>query len=187
LSLVTGHQILATSTLSGTQGIVILAALALALAALVACATLALSLRRVRRDQRLVLGEEGEGDLVGHAAEMQRAFEALQRHVVEVVERLEGRLANAESALELAISHRALVRYDAYNELSGRQSMSIAMLDGTCSGIVLSCIHHRDQARLYAKQVHDGRSELELSPEEAEAIRIALSTQRGGDGSPVSA
>jgi hypothetical protein len=52
--------------------------------------------------------------------------------------------------------------------------MSIALLDATRSGIVLSSIHHRDQARLYAKQVHDGRSELELSPEEAEAVRLAL-------------
>jgi hypothetical protein len=71
------------------------------------------------------------------------------------------------------------VRYDAYNELSGRQSMSIALLDDKRSGIVLSCIHHRDQARLYGKQVREGRSELELSPEEAEAVRLAIT---GGDG-----
>ena len=58
---------------------------------------------------------------------------------------------------EGAIAHRALVRYDAYNELSGQQSMSIALLDDERSGIVLSCIHHRDQARVYAKQVHGGQ------------------------------
>ncbi len=71
------------------------------------------------------------------------------------------------------------MRYDAYNELSGHQSMSIALLDDERSGIVLSCIHHRDQARVYGKQVHDGRGELELSPEEAEAVRLALA---GGEG-----
>ena len=49
-----------------------------------------------------------------------------------------------------------------------------ALLDATRSGIVLSSIHHRDQARLYAKQVRDGQAELELSPEEAEAVRLAL-------------
>jgi hypothetical protein len=70
------------------------------------------------------------------------------------------------------------VRYDAYNELSGRQSMSIALLDDDQSGIVLSCIHHRDQARVYGKQVRGGRGELELSPEEAEAVRLAV------EGSP---
>ena len=39
---------------------------------------------------------------------------------------------------------------------------------------MLSSIHHRDQARLYAKQVSNGRPEIALSPEEEEAIRLAL-------------
>jgi hypothetical protein len=66
------------------------------------------------------------------------------------------------------------VRFDAYNEMSGRQSSSIALLDTTGSGIVVTSIHHRDQARVYAKQVRDGRSEIELAPEEQEAVKIAL-------------
>jgi len=45
---------------------------------------------------------------------------------------------------------------------------------------VLSSIHHRDQARLYAKQVREGQGELELSPEEDEAIRLALEEGRAG-------
>jgi hypothetical protein len=53
--------------------------------------------------------------------------------------------------------------------------MSIALLDDERSGIVLSCIHHRDQARVYAKQVFAGHGEQELSPEEAEAVRVAVS------------
>jgi hypothetical protein len=73
------------------------------------------------------------------------------------------------------------VRYDAYNELSGQQSMSIALLDDEQSGIVLSCIHHRDQARVYGKQVRGGRGELELSPEEAEAVRLALASTQLDD------
>jgi Protein of unknown function (DUF4446) len=59
--------------------------------------------------------------------------------------------------------------------MSGRQSTTIALLDASRSGVVLSSIHHREQARLYAKQVVDGRPELELSPEENEAVRLALS------------
>jgi Protein of unknown function (DUF4446) len=75
-----------------------------------------------------------------------------------------------------------LVRYDAYNELSGQQSVSIALLDDRHSGVVLTCIHHRDQARVYAKQILEGLGELELSPEEAEAVRVALAK---GPGSAV--
>jgi Protein of unknown function (DUF4446) len=171
-----------TGTLTDTQGIVALAAAAVAVVALLACAALGLGMRRLRRAQRLILGEQGQRDLVTHAAAMQDAFEALHEYVEDVATRLDGRLAGAELALRGAIAHRALVRYDAYNELSGRQSMSIALLDEEQSGIVLSCIHHRDQARVYAKQVHGGRGELELSPEEAEAVRMALSPSVDGDG-----
>ena len=77
--------------------------------------------------------------------------------------------------LDGALAHHGLVRYDAYNEMSGRQSTTIALLDASRSGIVLSSIHHRDQARMYVKQVRDGQGELELSPEEEEAIRAATS------------
>ena len=59
--------------------------------------------------------------------------------------------------------------------MSGRQSLSIALLDARRSGVVLSSIHHRESARVYAKQIREGVGELELSPEEADAVRLALS------------
>lgn len=167
------------ASITDTEGIVAIAAAAIALGALLGCLMLSVSVRRLRRAQRVVLGEREEQDLVAHAAAMQDAFESLREYVEEMALRLDGRLAGAESALRGAIAHRSLVRYDAYNELSGQQSMSIALLDDEQSGIVLSCIHHRDQARVYGKQVLSGQGELELSPEEAEAVRLAIA---GGGG-----
>ena len=58
--------------------------------------------------------------------------------------------------------------------MSGRQSSSMALLDDNGTGVVLSSILHREQARMYVKGVRDGRSEIELSPEEDEAVRTAL-------------
>jgi hypothetical protein len=162
------------ASITDTQGIIAIAAGAAAIIALLACAALSVSVRRLRRAQRLVLGEREERDVVSHAAAMQEAFDALHMYVEETATRLDARLGGVEATLRGRIAHRALVRYDAYNELSGHQSMSIALLDDERSGIVLSCIHHRDQARVYGKQVRDGRGELELSPEEAEAVRLAL-------------
>jgi hypothetical protein len=162
------------ASITDTQGIIAIAAAALAGVALLGCVTLSISVRRLRKAQRLVLGEHGEHDVVEHAATLQEAFAALGSYVEDTATRLDARLAGVEAALRGRIAHRALVRYDAYNELSGHQSMSIALLDDERSGIVLSCIHHRDQARVYGKQVHAGLGELELSPEEAEAVRLAL-------------
>jgi hypothetical protein len=163
--------------LSSTTGIVALAAAALALIALIALiavAVLVRALRRLRADQRAILGDSSPQDLVAHAAEIDRGFSSLNDYVGDVVSTLEARLTAAEGRLDGAVAFHGLVRYDAYNEMSGRQSTSIALLDSSGSGIVISSIHHRDQARLYAKQVVDGRAELELSPEEEEAMRAAL-------------
>jgi hypothetical protein len=162
------------AALTNTQGILALAALAVAILALIACAALLRSVRRLRAAQKVVLGDGPERDVIAHSATLQQAFEALQEYVGDVVLRLDERLDGVETALTGAVSHQALIRYDAYNELSGQQSVSIALLDGRRSGVVLTCIHHRDQARVYAKQIRDGQGEFELSPEEAEAVRVAL-------------
>jgi hypothetical protein len=175
------------ASLTDTQGIVALAALAVAVLALVACAALMRTVRRVRAAQKLVLGDGSERDVIAHSASLQEAFEALREYVGDVALRLEDRLDGVEVTLTGAISHQALVRYDAYNELSGQQSVSIALLDGQRSGVVLTCIHHRDQARVYAKQVREGLGELELSPEEAEAVRVALGNDPPASPSPTAA
>jgi hypothetical protein len=166
--------------LTRTTGIVAIAAGAVAVVALGLSAGLAIRLRRVRADQRTVLGDRRR-DLVAHAAALQSQFEALNDYVQDVAARLDGRVATAEHRIDGAIAYRSLVRYDAYGEMSGRQSTSIALLDATRSGLVLSSIHHRDQARWYAKEVREGRGELELSPEEDEAVRLAV---EGGGSYP---
>jgi hypothetical protein len=160
--------------LTDPVGLVALAAGALALVALILAVVLAFKLRRLRAGQQVVLGAGGRDDLIAHASGLQSAFEALHARVEEIAEQLDVRMAGAERRLDGAIAYRALVRYDAYGELSGHQSTSLALLDAERNGIVLSCIAHRDNARLYCRQVLDGRGEHELSPEEDEAIRLAL-------------
>ena len=160
--------------LSSTVGVVALVAAALALVAIALCVVLIRRLGRLRADQRAVLGDQEAQDLVAHAAALDASFRTLHDYVQGVAEQLDGRLSVAEQRLDGAISHCGLIRYDAYNEMSGRQSTTIALLDSRRSGVVLSSIHHRDQARLYAKQISEGSAELRLSPEEEEALRLAL-------------
>jgi hypothetical protein len=165
--------------LTDPAGIAALSAGGLALIALVVTCVLALRLRRLRAAQQVVLGGSGREDLVSHASGLQEAFLQLNDRVEEIAERLDERVARVEERLDGAITYRALVRYDAYGELSGHQSASLALLDAERNGVVLSSIAHRDTARLYCKQVVDGRGEHLLSPEEDEAIRRALAGERG--------
>jgi hypothetical protein len=162
------------ATQVSTSELIAIIAGAVAVIGLAGVIVLASALSRLRHAQRTVLGEHGERDLVAYGVELQQAFSVLRDYVEDVGQRLDTRLAAAERRLDGAVTHRALVRYDAYNEMSGHQSLSIALLDANRSGIVLSSIHHRDSARLYAKQVTAGEPELTLSPEEEEALRVAL-------------
>jgi len=160
--------------LSTTEGIVALVAAGLAALALLVAGVLAFKLRRVRAAQRTVLGEHGQRDLVEHAQRLERAFLELRDWVEDTATGIDSRMAVAEDRLDGCVAHRAVIRYDAYNEMSGQQSSSIALLDRRRSGVVLSSILHRDSARVYVKQVVEGESEHKLSPEERAAIDTAL-------------
>ena len=159
--------------LNSTQGIVALAAAGLGLVAFVWVVVLSVKLRRVRAAQRTILGGE-ETDLAAHAASLQEAFVQLRDWVEEVASGLEGRVSGAEHRMDGCISHTSVIRYDAMNELSGQQSSTVALLDERQTGVVISSILHRDQARLYVKRVQDGNPEYELSPEEQQAVDAAM-------------
>jgi hypothetical protein len=162
------------SGLKSTEGIVALAAAALAIAALLTAVVLAVKLRNVRAAQSAVLGEDGARDLVVHAEQIDRGFSELREWVQESLARIEERVSADEERTDGCIAFRALVRYDAYGEMSGHQSSSLALLDSHHSGVVVSSILHREQARVYVKHIVNGESELELSPEERQAVTDAL-------------
>jgi Protein of unknown function (DUF4446) len=72
-----------------------------------------------------------------------------------------------------ALRHLAVVRYDAFGDMGGHLSWSLALLDDAGNGVVLTSIHGRSDARTYAKNVLAWSSQQQLSPEEEEAITHA--------------
>ena len=162
-------------SLTSTEGIVALSAGGVALLALLWVIVLSVKVRRMRSAQKAVLGDAGQRDLVEQASNLEEAFVQLRDWVEETATGLDRRVGGAEERIDGCIAYRSLVRYDAYGDLSGRQSSTLALLDTHRSGVVVSSILHREQARVYVKQIHEGSSELELSPEEQEAIDTALS------------
>jgi hypothetical protein len=161
--------------LTSTVGVIAIAAGAVALVALVLVLVLMRRIKRLRNAQRVVLGTTGERDLVSHAQSLGTGFEELRRMVEGTFSQLSERLDRNERLLGRTISKTAVIRYDAYDEMTGRQSSSIALLDDRRNGLVLSSILHREQARMYAKPVVGGQSEIGLSPEEEAAVAQALS------------
>ena len=72
-----------------------------------------------------------------------------------------------------ALRHLAVVRYDAFGDMGGHLSWSVALLDSGGHGVVLTSIHGRSDSRTYAKSISDWKCEQQLSPEELEALEHA--------------
>jgi hypothetical protein len=129
------------------------------------------ALRRVRQGQLVLLGG-GKADLVDFAISLQGRIDDLHRAVDEIA----GGLSRVDRRVDETVGHAAIVRYDAYAGTGGHQSGTVALLDSTRSGIVLTAIQGRDYARIYLKELDRGRSSIALSPEELEAVERAMAS-----------
>ena len=67
-----------------------------------------------------------------------------------------------------------IVKYDAFNEMGGKLSFAIAMLDGNNSGWIINAMHSREGCYTYIKEIIKGESYIELAEEEAEALDKAI-------------
>jgi Protein of unknown function (DUF4446) len=72
-----------------------------------------------------------------------------------------------------ALRHLAVVRYDAFGDMGGHLSWSLALLDDGGNGVVLTSIHGRSEARTYAKNIASWSCDQAMSPEEEEAVKYA--------------
>lgn len=105
----------------------------------------------------------------GSSARRGHGVEALPEDVVG----LRQEVAALQAETRTALRHLAVVRYDAFGDMGGHLSWSVALLDDAGDGIVLSSIHGRSDARTYAKSIGGWTCEQQLSPEEDEAVAHA--------------
>jgi uncharacterized protein DUF4446 len=155
-------------SLSTAEWIAIGAAAA-ALVAVVIAVVAWWKLRAVRAAQLVLLGG-GKQDLVDFAVSLQARIDDLMRAVDEIA----AGLSRVDRRFDKAVSKTSLVRYDAYEGAGGHQSASIALLDAARTGVVVSAIQGRDYARIYVKELDQGRPSIALSPEEQEAVERAM-------------
>ena len=146
-------------------------AAAAAVVALLLALAYYLTLRRVRRDQLVLVGG-GKADLVDFAVSLQTRIDDLHKAVDGVA----AAVARLDRRVDDTVSKTAIVRYDAYENSGGHQSASVAMLDSARTGVVLSAIQGRDHARIYVKELDRGHASVALSPEEKEAVERAMSS-----------
>ncbi len=95
---------------------------------------------------------------------------------------VETRLEKLHSLLQGCLQRVGLVRFDAFDDIAGQQSFSVALLDNEGNGIVITSLFGRTESRCYAKPVIQGNSPHRLSEEEMAAIRQAMEKPIGHRG-----
>jgi hypothetical protein len=137
--------------------------------------TIALSkLSRLHRSYALLEVAEGRETYIDVLARTLEQFEVVQ----DELHAQDYAIRQLKSGLRDSLNHIAVVRYDALDNLSGRYSFSAAIVDDYGDGLVITTIHGRADTRSYLKEINGGQSEIELSPEERNAVDSALGRKR---------
>lgn len=134
-----------------------------------AVVALVLRTRALVRAQRRAF-EGGELDVVTALARNARGLADLRERIAEVAAHSE----MVREELRGAVSRVGMVRYDAFADMGGALSFSVALLDERGDGTVISAINGRSDGRTYVKRIVDGQGTSELSDEERAAVRAAL-------------
>lgn len=95
---------------------------------------------------------------------------------------VENRVEQLNSLLQGCLQKVGLVRFNAFDDVAGQQSFSLALLDNQGNGVVITSLFGRTESRCYAKPVFGGESPHRLSEEELEAIRQAMNQPTGHKG-----
>ena len=109
---------------------------------------------------------------------------SLEEKIVERLEQLDdlveshytnkNKIEKLESQMNVTFQKIGLVKYDAFNEMGGKLSFAVAMLDSDNNGWILNAMHSREGCYTYIKEIIDGESYIELAEEEAEALDKAI-------------
>ena len=154
---------------SAAMGVLVLVALVIGVGAVATAVVALVQLAHIRRSYTLLGAAEGRETFVDVVARTREDFRDLNR----AVETLDTEVGQVRRELAQALRHVSVVRYDAFGDLGGRFSFSAALLDDSGDGLVLTSIHGRTETRTYLKGISSGVADIELSPEESQAVTFA--------------
>lgn len=82
--------------------------------------------------------------------------------------------------METTFQKMGLIKYDAYKEMGGKLSYGLAVLDENNNGFLINSVHTSTGCYSYTKRIRKGKCNIELSPEEQEALNRAMVGTAGG-------
>ena len=151
-------------------GIVVLILIILVLVLMLITLNLSLGLHRLRVKYKIFMrGKDAQS--------LERLFNSKFREIDRLVTISDVQMSDIKALkanYNKALTQYGIVKYDAFDDVGGKLSFVLSMLDQDNTGFVLNAIHSRENCFLYVKEIVKGESYIMLSEEEIEALRRAV-------------
>ena len=151
-------------------GIIIIILLVLTIFLLVKSVSSSMRLSRLERKYKTFMkgsdAQSLEKIFVRKFAQIDKLYEAKEDHEHDIL--------FIKKNLEKMFSKYGVEKYDAFDDVGGKLSFALALLDKNNTGLILNAVHSRDNCFLYLKEIVKGESYVVLSQEEVEALRKAV-------------
>lgn len=116
------------------------------------------------------LKRKREEGLQGIAGKIDRLEERIERAFLEI--------ENLKRENQYTLQHLGLIRYNAFRDMGGNQSFSLAILNGKSDGVVITNLVYREGSKIFIKPIKGGKSEILLTEEERKTIELAKNGNR---------
>jgi len=126
------------------------------------------TIKTEKRLKRFFLGKKGKDledtiiNLQEEISELKKAKENAEKNIKEINLKLKKSIRGLET-----------IRFNPFPDQGSNQSFAIGMLNEDGDGVVLSSLYSRERMSIFAKPIKSGKSEYELTEEEASAIKKA--------------
>ena len=158
-------------------GVIILLMVVLIIVLTVITISMSMRLSRLAKKYRLFMkGKDGhsmESAILARFEEVDRLVEETSVQAADI--------ADVKKRLNKTLTHYGIVKYDAFDDVGGKMSFALAMLDNDNTGFILDTIHSRDNCFVYLKEIVKGESYIMLSHEETESLQQAVNNIEEGD------
>lgn len=151
-------------------GIIIIILLIIVIILIGSMISYSLRLSRLERKYKMFMkgsdAQSLEKTFMRKFAQIDRLYEAKENH--------EQTIKSIVKNFRVIFSKYGVEKYDAFDDVGGKLSFALALLDKENTGLILNAVHSRDNCFLYLKEIVKGKSYVMLSQEEVEALRKAV-------------
>ena len=152
------------------MGLIVLLLIVLVIVLTVITVSMSIRLSRLsRKYHSFMKGQDGQS--------MERAFSQKFKEIDKLKSQSDNHqydIHTLKRRYKKTLNRYGIVKYDAFDDVGGKLSFALAMLDSDNTGFILDAIHSRDNCFLYLKEIVKGESYIMLSEEEIEALKRAV-------------